>query len=109
MIAKHLAEGWVFFTINNLHTYDNQFEQAEELLRRELLGLPTRLVLNARRDQSLFGHQTRKDFELVDCDPVEVSWSSILRFSDTNALYFYLWGNLLTVSRISAKNFYSLS
>ena len=37
MIAKHF--GWkvgkFFYFINNLHIYDNQFEQAEELLRRE--------------------------------------------------------------------------
>ena len=37
MIAKHF--GWkvrkVLYFINNLHIYDNQFEQAEELLRRE--------------------------------------------------------------------------
>ncbi len=39
MIAKHF--GWkvgkFFYFINNLHIYDNQFEQAEELLRRNLL------------------------------------------------------------------------
>ena len=35
MIAKHF--GWkvgkFFYFINNLHIYDNQFEQAEELLK----------------------------------------------------------------------------
>ncbi len=37
MMYKHF--GWkvgkFFYFINNLHIYDNQFEQAEELLRQE--------------------------------------------------------------------------
>ena len=45
MIAKHF--GWkvgkFFYFINNLHIYDNQFEQAEELLRRGAVKLPTTL------------------------------------------------------------------
>lgn len=40
-------EGWeVFYFINNLHIYDNQFEQAEELLRRTPSEVEPRLVLN---------------------------------------------------------------
>ena len=49
MIAKHF--GWkvgkFFYFINNLHIYDNQFEQANELLRREPSDCQPRLVLNA--------------------------------------------------------------
>ena len=48
MIAKHF--GWkvgkFFYFINNLHIYDNQFEQAQELLRREPSDCQPRLVLN---------------------------------------------------------------
>lgn len=48
MIAKHF--GWkvgkFFYFINNLHIYDNQFEQAEELLRRTPSEVEPRLVLN---------------------------------------------------------------
>ena len=46
MIAKHF--GWkvgkFFYFINNLHIYDNQFEQAEELLGREPSNCQPRLV-----------------------------------------------------------------
>ena len=48
MIAKHF--GWkvgkFFYFINNLHIYDNQFEQAEELVRREPSDCQPHLVLN---------------------------------------------------------------
>lgn len=48
MIAKHF--GWkvgkFFYFINNLHIYDNQFEQAEELLKRQPSDCQPRLVLN---------------------------------------------------------------
>ena len=56
MIAKHF--GWkvgkFFYFINNLHIYDNQFEQAEELLRREPSDCYPRLVLNVPDGTNFF-------------------------------------------------------
>ena len=72
MIAKHF--GWkvgkFFYFINNLHIYDNQFEQAEELLRREPSDCQPRLVLNVP-DRTNFFNIKPEDFELVDYDPVK--------------------------------------
>ena len=71
MIAKHF--GWkvgkFFYFINNLHIYDNQFEQAEELLRRESSNCQPRLVLNVPDGTNFFDIKP-EDFELVDYDPV---------------------------------------
>ena len=72
MIAKHF--GWkvgkFFYFINNLHIYDNQFEQAQELLRREPSNCQPRLVLNVPDGTSFFDIKS-EDFELVDYDPVK--------------------------------------
>ena len=72
MIAKHF--GWkvgkFFYFINNLHIYDNQFEQAEELLRREPSNCQPRLVLNVPDGTNFFDIKV-EDFELVDYDSVK--------------------------------------
>ena len=72
MIAKHF--GWkvgkFFYFINNLHIYDNQFEQAEELLCREATNCQPRLVLNVPDGTNFFDIKP-EDFELVDYDPVK--------------------------------------
>lgn len=72
MIAKHF--GWkvgkFFYFINNLHIYDNQFEQAEELLRREPSNCRPHLVLNVPDGTNFFDIKP-EDFELVDYDPVK--------------------------------------
>ena len=72
MIAKHF--GWkvgkFFYFINNLHIYDNQFEQAEELLRREATNCQPRLVLNVPDGTNFFDIKP-EDFELFDYDPVK--------------------------------------
>jgi len=72
MIAKHF--GWkvgkFFYFINNLHIYDNQFEQAQELLRRQPSNCQPRLVLNVP-DKTNFFDIKAEDFELVDYDPVK--------------------------------------
>ena len=72
MIAKHF--GWkvgkFFYFINNLHIYDNQFEQAEELLRREPSDCQPHLVLNVADGTNFFDIKP-EDFELVDYDPVK--------------------------------------
>ena len=72
MIAKHF--GWkvgkFFYFINNLHIYDNQFEQAEELLRREPSDCQPRLVLNVLDGTNFFDIKP-EDFELVDYVPVK--------------------------------------
>ena len=72
MIAKHFSwkVGKFFYYINNLHIYDNQFEQAEELLRREPSDCQPRLILNVP-DGTNFFDVTVEDFELVDYDPVK--------------------------------------
>ena len=72
MIAKHF--GWkvgkFFYFVNNLHIYDNQFEQAEELLRREPTDCLPRLVLNVPDGTNFFDIKA-EDFELVDYIPVK--------------------------------------
>ena len=72
MIAKHF--GWkvgkFFYFINNLHIYDNQFEQAEELLRREPSDCQPRLVLNVPDGTNFFDIKA-EDFEFLDYDPVK--------------------------------------
>ena len=72
MIAKHF--GWkvgkFFYFINNLHIYDNQFEQAEELLRREPSDCQPHLVLNVPDGTNFFNIKP-EDFELVDYEPVK--------------------------------------
>ncbi|MGT2950833.1 thymidylate synthase [Streptococcus cuniculi] len=72
MIAKHF--GWkvgkFFYFINNLHIYDNQFEQANELLNRTPSDCQPRLILNVP-DGTNFYDIKPEDFELVDYDPVK--------------------------------------
>lgn len=72
MIAKHF--GWkigkFFYFINNLHIYDNQFEQANELLNREASDCQPRLVLNVPEKMNFFDIKA-DDFSLVDYDPVK--------------------------------------
>ena len=72
MIAKHF--GWkvgkFFYFINNLHIYDNQFEQANELLRREPSDCQPRLVLNVPDGTDFFDIKP-EDFELINYDPVK--------------------------------------
>ncbi|WP_438832879.1 thymidylate synthase [Streptococcus pluranimalium] len=72
MIAKHF--GWkigkFFYFINNLHIYDNQFEQANELLNREASECQPRLVLNVPEKTNFFDIKA-EDFSLVDYDPVK--------------------------------------
>lgn len=72
MITKHF--GWqvgkFFYFVNNLHIYDNQFEQAEELLRREAPASNPRLVLNVP-DKTNFFDIKPEDFELLDYEPVK--------------------------------------
>ncbi|MCB4986247.1 thymidylate synthase [Streptococcus mutans] len=72
MRAKHV--GWkvgkFFYFVNNLHIYDNQFEQAEELLRREPVVCQPHLVLNVP-DKTNFFDIKPEDFELLDYEPVK--------------------------------------
>lgn len=72
MIAKHF--GWkvgkFFYFINNLHIYDNQYEQAAELLNRQPSHCQPRLLLNVP-DKTNFFDIKPDDFELVDYKPVE--------------------------------------
>ncbi|MCU9533362.1 thymidylate synthase [Streptococcus sp. CSL10205-OR2] len=72
MIAKHF--GWqvgkFFYFVNNLHIYDNQFEQAKELLNREGSDIKPRLILNVP-DKTNFFDIKPEDFELVDYHPTQ--------------------------------------
>ncbi|MFU2205907.1 thymidylate synthase [Streptococcus pluranimalium] len=72
MIAKHF--GWkigkFFYFINNLHIYDNQFEQANELFNRDASDCQPRLVLNVPEKTNFFDIKA-EDFSLVDYDPVK--------------------------------------
>lgn len=72
MIAKHF--GWrlgkFFYFINNLHIYDNQFTQAQELLDRQASDCQPRLVLNVPDGTNFFDIRA-EDFELLDYHPVK--------------------------------------
>lgn len=72
MIAKHF--GWklgkFFYFVNNLHIYDNQFPQAEELLKREESECHPQLVLNVPDGTNFFDIRP-EDFELLDYNPVK--------------------------------------
>lgn len=72
MVAKHF--GWkvgkFFYFINNLHIYDNQFSQAEELLRRKESDCMPQLMLNVPDGTNFFDIKA-EDFELIDYSPVK--------------------------------------
>lgn len=72
MIAKHFSwkVGKFFYFINNLHIYDNQFEQASILLSRTPSEKEARLVLNVPDGTNFFDIKP-EDFELVDYEPVK--------------------------------------
>lgn len=71
MIAKHFSwkVGKFFYFVNNLHIYDNQFDQANELLSRIPSDKTPRLVLNVP-DGTNFFEIGADDFALIDYDPV---------------------------------------
>ncbi|WP_373712349.1 thymidylate synthase [Streptococcus sp.] len=72
MIAKHF--GWkvgkFFYFVNNLHIYDNQFDNAEELLRRKPTDCQPRLILNVPDGTNFFDIKP-EDFVLVDYEAVK--------------------------------------
>ena len=72
MIAKHF--GWkvgkFFYYVNNLHIYDNQFEQAQELLKREPSDCQPQLILDVPNGTNFFDIRP-EDFKLVDYEPVK--------------------------------------
>ena len=72
MIAKHF--GWkvgkFFYYVNNLHIYDNQFEQAQELLKREPSDYQPQLILDVPNGTNFFDIRP-EDFKLVDYKPVK--------------------------------------
>lgn len=72
MLACHF--GWKVgkfsHYINNLHIYDNQFEQAEELLTRHIPNTVPKLKLNCPEGTNFYDIRV-DDFELVDYDPVK--------------------------------------
>lgn len=72
MIAKHF--GWkvgkFFYFVNNLHIYDNQFDQAQELLNRTPADKGPRLILNVPDGTNFFDIKP-EDFQLLDYEPVK--------------------------------------
>jgi thymidylate synthase len=72
MIAKHF--GWrvgkFFYFVNYLHIYDNQFEQARELLGRTPSEENPELRLNVP-DGTNFFEIRAENFELIDYEPVK--------------------------------------
>lgn len=67
MIACHF--GWEVgkfcYFVNNLHIYDNQFEQAKELLSREPISCNVELKLNAKPKTNFYDIKP-EDFELIN-------------------------------------------
>jgi len=72
MIAKHFGfkVGKFFYFVNNLHIYDNQFAQAEELLNRKPSSKNPVLRLNVPERTNFFEIKA-SDFELIDYEPVQ--------------------------------------
>lgn len=72
MIAKHF--GWLpgnfYYFVNNLHIYDNQFEQAKELLNRAPSSQNPKLILGVP-DGTNFYDIKADDFKLINYDPVK--------------------------------------
>lgn len=72
MIAKHF--GWrpgnFYYFVNNLHIYDNQFEQAKELLKRTPSSQNPKLILDVP-DGTNFYDITADDFKLINYNPVK--------------------------------------
>lgn len=72
MIAKHF--GWqvgkFFYFVNNLHIYDNQFDNATTLLGRTPSDKNPVLKLNVADGTNFFDIKP-EDFELVDYEPVK--------------------------------------
>lgn len=72
MIAKHF--GWqpgnFYYFVNNLHIYDNQFEQAKELLKRTPSTQNPKLILDVP-DGTNFYDITADDFKLINYNPVK--------------------------------------
>lgn len=70
MIAKHF--GWKLghfnYLVNNLHIYDNQFTQAEDLFNREGSNIQPVLKLNVP-DKTNFYDIKIEDFELINYYP----------------------------------------
>lgn len=59
-----------YYFVNNLHIYDNQFEQAKELLKRTPSDQNPQLILDVP-DYTNFYDITADDFKLINYDPVK--------------------------------------
>lgn len=72
MIAKHFSwqVGKFFYFVNNLHIYDNQFDQAKELLARPVTDQEPQLILNVPDGTNFFDIKS-EDFELKNYQPVK--------------------------------------
>lgn len=74
MIACHFgwSVGKFAYFINNLHIYDNQFNQARELLERGIKAKKTdvKLVLNEKPKTNFYDIDIN-NFELVNYDPIK--------------------------------------
>lgn len=72
MIAKHFGwhPGKFYYFVNNLHIYDNQFDQTKELLKRTPSDQNPQLILDVP-DGTNFYDITADDFKLINYDPVK--------------------------------------
>ncbi|MDR1521773.1 MAG: thymidylate synthase [Streptococcaceae bacterium] len=72
MIAKHCGFklGKFFYLVNNLHIYDNQFEQAKELLQRTPSEKKPILHLDVPEGTDFFDIHA-ENFKLIDYEPVK--------------------------------------
>lgn len=73
MIACHF--GWEVgkftYFVNNLHIYDNQYKQAEELINRTPIACNPKLVLNCPKGTNFYAIKP-EDFELIDYESVKL-------------------------------------
>ncbi|MDR0199147.1 MAG: thymidylate synthase [Streptococcaceae bacterium] len=72
MLAKHFSfkPGKFFYFVNNLHIYDNQFAQAQELLNRTPAAEEPHLILNVPDGTDFFAIKP-EDFTLENYTPVK--------------------------------------
>lgn len=72
MIAKHFGwhPGKFYYFVNNLHIYDNQFEQAKELLKRTPSDKSPQLILDVP-DGTNFYDIKASDFKLINYNPIK--------------------------------------
>ena len=70
LLEVFTAVSYTHLDVYKRQIYDNQFEQAEELLKRQSSDCQPRLILNVPDGTNFFDIKP-EDFELVDYEPVK--------------------------------------